>query len=252
MNDNPGLKQVMITLTIKNGDDLSERFRHVTKSLKVLTERRRQFTLGSRKELTSLGFINGAVWSYEVSNIGNGWHPHCHMLALVDKELNVEHFQELLRKEWNEVTGDSYMVEAHNVVNDGERIDGSFCEVFKYALKSNDMSVENLYQAYLALRGKRLISSIGSLFGVEVSEDLHDDIEEELKTLPYVDMLFRYSETFGYQEFLNYNIPLSEVLATKEKMSKPYTNFWCRSRMERNRLKQLSQASLARSGAGEA
>jgi hypothetical protein len=144
------------------------------------------------------------------------------------------------------------MVEAHNVVNDGESIDGSFCEVFKYALKSNDMSVENLYQAYLTLRGKRLIASIGSLFGVEVSEDLHDDIEEELKTLPYVDMLFRYSETFGYQEFLNYNIPLSEVLATKEKMSKPFPNFWNKKQMERSRLKQLSQASMARSGAGEA
>lgn len=204
MSDNPGQKLILITLTVKNGDDLKERYNHLTKCLRIMTERRKGSIQGKRR-VSTFTEIKGAVWTFETTNKGKGWHPHCHMLALVDKELNVEEFQETLTKEWAEISGDSYIVDARPVLVDKENWQGAFCEVFKYALKTNDMTVENQFKAYRALFGKRLIASIGSLYGVKVSEDLADDIEEELELLPYVEMLFKYSKFFGYQEWESVN-----------------------------------------------
>lgn len=205
MSDNPGQKLILITLTVKNGDDLGDRYRHLTRSLKVLTDRRRFMLAGRKPVPTVFAGVNGAVWTIETTNNGKGWHPHCHMLALVDKGLNVEEFQAALTKEWAEISGDSYIVDARPVMVDKENWQGAFCEVFKYALKTNDMTVENQYRAYRSLFGKRLIASLGSLYGVQVSEDLTDDIEEELELLPYVEMLFKYSKFFGYQEWESVN-----------------------------------------------
>jgi len=39
-------KLVLITLTVKNGDDLLERYKHLTKSLRVLTDYRKNVSLG--------------------------------------------------------------------------------------------------------------------------------------------------------------------------------------------------------------
>lgn len=215
MKDNPGRKLILITLTVKNGDDLRERFQHLTKSLKVLTDRRRFILAGKKPIHTVFTGISGAVWTFETTNNGKGWHPHCHMLALVDQELNVDQFQESLTKEWTEISGDSYIVDARTVLIDNDNRIGAFCEVFKYALKTNDMSLENQYKAYRSLSGKRLIASLGSLYGVKISDDLNDDIEEELELLPYVDILFRYSKFFGYQEHENYTPSSSLALSLK-------------------------------------
>lgn len=194
-------KLVLITLTVKNGDDLLERYKHLTKSLRVLTDRRKNILSGERKSFTVFTEIQGAVWTFEATNKGNGWHPHCHMLAMVDGSLDVKAFQETLSQEWKEVSKDSFIVDVRPIIenNDNDRI-GAFCEVFKYALKTNDMSVENQYQAHKKLRGKRLIASLGTLYNVQVPESLNDEIEDELESLPYVDILFRYSEYLGYQE----------------------------------------------------
>lgn len=195
-------KLLLITLTVKNGDDLLERYKHLTKSLRVLTNRRKHNLSGDRLEKTVFTEIQGAVWTFEATNKGNGWHPHCHMLAVVDKFLDVKGFQETLSREWKEVSKDSFIVDVRPIVetNENDRI-GAFCEVFKYALKTNDMSVENQYQAHKKLRGKRLIASLGTLYNVQVSESLNDEIEDDLESLPYVDILFRYSEYLGYQEY---------------------------------------------------
>jgi len=197
LSENSNQKLVLITLTVKNGDDLQERYKHLTQSLRVLTNRRKVL----RSISTVFTEIQGAVWTFEATNKGNGWHPHCHMMAIVEKDLDIKSFQESLSREWKEVSKDSFIVDVRmiNETNEKDRI-GAFCEVFKYALKTNDMSVENQYQAHKKLRGKRLIASLGSLYNVQVSESLNDEVEDDLELLPYVDILFRYSEYLGYQE----------------------------------------------------
>lgn len=220
LSGNENQKLALITLTVKNGNDLLERYTHLTKSLKVLTDRRKFMLSGKKPIPTVFADIQGAVWTFEATNTGNGWHPHCHMLAIVDRDIDlgemelidgswvksrVGRFQNELTQEWQGVTGDSFIVDVRPIVekSDTENMTGAFREVFKYALKTNDMTVENQYQAYKSLKGKRLIASLGSLYNVQVSGDLNDTVEEELRLSPYIDILFRYSETFGYQEYEN-------------------------------------------------
>ena len=46
MDQKRGLKPVLITLTVKNGEDLDERFEHLTSSFKTLLQRYRDFKKG--------------------------------------------------------------------------------------------------------------------------------------------------------------------------------------------------------------
>ena len=43
MRDNPRLKPVLITLTVKNGEDLEERYNHLTSSFRTLLSRYRDY-----------------------------------------------------------------------------------------------------------------------------------------------------------------------------------------------------------------
>ena len=58
-------------------------------------------------------------------------------------------------------------------------------------LKFGDLSVENTWEAFKVLKGKRLSGAFGSLWGVKVPENLADDMPDE-KDLPYLEMLYRF------------------------------------------------------------
>jgi plasmid rolling circle replication initiator protein Rep len=72
-----GSEAVLVTLTVKNGDDLAERFKHLHRSQRELWKRRH------RGRGSVLDGVVGAVWSYEVKRGQNSgdWHPHLHMIA---------------------------------------------------------------------------------------------------------------------------------------------------------------------------
>src|SRR5665213_1307230 len=126
----------MLTLTVRDGDVLHERFSHLRSSLKRLFKRR-HLVRGSEMEK-----IAGAVWAYEVKRgSGSGvWHPH--------------------------------VLDCHDVYG---QVADAFCEVFKYSLKFGDLSLVDNFDAYKLLRRRRLIGSCGALWGVDVPEDLTDD-----------------------------------------------------------------------------
>src|SRR5690606_8649852 len=82
MAENQGLKLAMLTMTVKNGDDLAERFEHLRSSFQRLLERRRKALAGARGWSSEFSKVLGLVGAYEVTNKGNGWHPHAHMMIL--------------------------------------------------------------------------------------------------------------------------------------------------------------------------
>ena len=84
LNENPKLKPYMLTLTVKNGSDLSERFEHLSKSVKKLLKRRRDAKDG--KTSSQLLKALGGVFSYELTKSEHGWHPHVHMVVLCDPD----------------------------------------------------------------------------------------------------------------------------------------------------------------------
>ena len=212
MKDKPNLKPVFITLTVKNGDDLLERFEHLENSFQVLKDRRRDSEKKGRG-FCEFSKIDGCVYSYEITNKGNGWHPHLHMVALVDDWID----REKLSKEWKAITGDSFIVDVRRLkptkadlsLNVGEQSSNegdymeAFMEVFKYALKFSDMSFENIWLAHETLtketvsadgsiktRMRRLQGTIGSFRGVKVPEKLTDEPIED--NAPFMAILYRY------------------------------------------------------------
>ena len=189
MSENPKLKMSMITFTVKNGDDLMERHNHLKKSFQRLTKRACDYK-NKGTGYTEFSKVLGFVGSYEVTNKGNGWHPHLHLMVLHSKRIDAA----ILKAEWLEITKDSHVLRidpARHPKDPG--ID--FLEVCKYALKFGDLTPEQNLQAYIALCGKRLIVTSGLFWGLKIPEKLTDD---EIEGLPYFDRIYKYVVGSGY------------------------------------------------------
>ena len=183
----PALRPFLVTLTVKDGPDLAERFQHLKKSQQELWMRKH------RGRGSVLDGVEGAVWSYEIKRgSGSGvWHPHLHMIALAECEPSAE----LLSREWHEITGDSFIVDVRPISQD-DPVSG-FIEVFKYAVKFSDQEPADTVHAWETLRGKRLLASAGCFRGVEVPDELTDDCAD-VEGLPFMDMLYRFTRAAGY------------------------------------------------------
>lgn len=184
LEENPQLKPWMVTFTIKNASDLAERYAHLHKSVKLMNKYRH---LKRGHEICK---ADGSVWSYEFKRgAGSGlWHPHMHGIWLCSSPLDVQKLQ----SEWHQITGDSFIVEAHPMY--GEAVDAC-AEVFKYAVKFQDLPLPDNLMAFEVLSGKRLVRSAGLLWGVEVPESALDD---ELDDPYWVDVAYRYFASSGY------------------------------------------------------
>lgn len=179
------VKLALLTLTVKNGPDLDERFQHLANSWKKYQQRRRDYFKKGRG-FNELCKVRGAVFSYEITN-KNDWHPHIH--AVVDLEEWIDRDQ--LINEWNSITGDSFVVDIRRIKGDPAE---GFLEVFKYALKFSELDFEDNLMAYESLRGRRLQGSFGTFHGVKVPEKMTDDL---LDDLPYLEMFYQYSKEKG-------------------------------------------------------
>lgn len=124
----------------------------------------------------------------------NQWHPHAHAAWLCPGEPN----QHALRAEWEEVTRDSFSVDVrpfhHVTANETPTADllaADFAEVFKYALKFSTMDLSDNVHAFDLLRGRRLISAFGVLYGVPEPTDLADDPIDDAD-LPFIEHFYKY------------------------------------------------------------
>lgn len=180
----PHLRPFLVTLTIKDGSDLVERFKHLQGAMHELWKRR------LRARGSVLEVVDGAVWSYEVKKgSGSGlWHPHAHMVAIASSApCSVR-----LAQEWLDITGDSFIVDVRPIDQDDPA--GGFMEVFKYALKFSDMDEADTVEAFRALRKRRLVASAGAFRGTVIPDQLTD---EPLDDLPFVEYFYQYFER-GY------------------------------------------------------
>jgi hypothetical protein len=179
--EKPALRPFLVTLTVKDGPDLAERFNHLHKAQRELWKRKQ------RGRGSVLDGVEGAVWSFEVKRgSGSGtWHPHLHMIALAEAAPD----QVALSAEWHDITGDSFIVDVRPISQE-DPVSG-FVEVFKYAVKFSDQPPADTLHAWLTLGGKRLLGSAGCFRGVVVPESLLDD-PEGLGELPFATLFYRY------------------------------------------------------------
>jgi len=189
----PRLRPIMVTLSVRNGQYLAERLDHLRDSMKLLHARRHR-----PNQPSVMHEISGGVFSVEVVNTGNGWHPHAHAIWLVDKDH--EAFTDARRwslqklsPEWKAITGDSFIVDARPITPTEEEnpYAAGFCEVFKYAVKPAELGRDRLLEAFPILTGKRLVGAFGSFFGIKEPTKMTDDLDG-LKGLPYFEYFYRY------------------------------------------------------------
>lgn len=189
MREQPSLKPVLVTLTVKNGPDLVERVEHLMKAYRTLCERRRAVRKGNRGA-TEWGKVAGAVGAIELTRSASGWHPHLHAIVMLDSWID----QKALSDEWRSITGDSFIV-GLTAFDKRKHPAEVFAEVFKYAVKFSDLVVADTWEAYRALAGARLVHSLGCFRGVVVDDNL---LDQPLENLPYVKYLYRFIAGSGY------------------------------------------------------
>ena len=202
------LKPVLITFTVKNGENLAERSEHLMKSFRTLLERRRDY-LKKGWGYSEFCKVQGAMYSYENTyNEKTGeWHPHIHMFALVDQWIDQHEFSEY----WHSLTGDSMVVDVRRARKEkGHGYSKAAAEVCKYALKFGDLSVEKTWEAFKVLKGKRLTGSFGLLWGVKIPETMTDDMPDD-ETLPYMEMLYK----FVYGKKSHYDLAITRMVEPK-------------------------------------
>jgi len=181
--DNPHLMPVSITLTVKNGEDLEKTFAVLYDAWRDMTKHasnaKRQSRGYHHYDKIEWNKVQGFVRSAEVTNKGKGWHPHYHVLALIDDYIDHERF----KNEWLEFTGGSFIVGVTKIQPDEEGIMHALLETLKYAVKFGDLKPEQIAQVWARMRGSRFVSPGGLLRGVPPIDDLTD---EDL-TGPYQD-----------------------------------------------------------------
>lgn len=198
--EQPHLRPFLITLTVRNGENLEERVNHLQACFRRLQGRRREWNAGKRwAPYTEFAKVQGAVGSYEFKRgSGSGmWHPHIHMIALCSAAPD----QSALREEWKEITGKiesatdaSFMVDVRPLNMHAEPAQ-DFMEVFKYAVKFSSFTLEDNWHVAQVLKAARLMFSFGVFRGVKVPEKMTD---EPLDSMPYVDYFYRYFHVAGF------------------------------------------------------
>lgn len=188
--DQPQLRPVMLTYTVRNGPDLAERMDHLRRGLRTLTERRRNARTRAKSQDCTWRHVAGAVGALEATwKAETGWHPHLHMIALCDGWMA----QKAMSREWASITGDSFVVgiQALDLADPAK----GFVEALKYSVKFSGMEPAQVWEAAQALKGQRLVASLGCFRGVQVPEEL---LDEPLEDLPFNELFYRYIGSGAY------------------------------------------------------
>lgn len=186
----PNVKPIFTTLTVKNGPDLGERFRHAMGSFKRLQMKRKNARKGQAESIRK--YVLGGLFSCEIKFTDKGlWHPHLHGLEIVPKWISAYDYDSELEKHWLEITGDSFVTRVKDIrMSTPEELIKSSMEVCKYSMKQASMTPALQYEAYKATHRKQLVRRFGVLRGFKM-EDHYE------KFLPKMDL-----STSPFQEFL--------------------------------------------------
>lgn len=202
----------MLTLTVKNSENLLQAFNHLRLSVQKIFDNGRMFRAGKLKTWSEFSRFHSSVGSYEFKRgRSGGWHPHFHCLVFSDSACEPD--TRRISQEWLNMTGDSKIIDCRAVYGRNlpitEDIDignsqgnckkydpllSSAVEVLKYSLKINDLTFSDQFHAYNTLSGKNLIRSSGLFRGLQVEKSLLDSPFDDLD-LPYIKMLFKFDKT---------------------------------------------------------
>lgn len=194
LTESPQLKPYLVTLTMRNHEDLEHVFEEFMTSKRRLLHRRRDAVRFPPRAHSVTMHWDGFVGSLEIKRgkNSNAWHPHVHLVVLSREDLATEDRQEQLSAEWHGITGHSFIVDARPFQHPDDPA-RDLVEVLKYPMKFQGLSLADAWHAHDSTRGRRFLFSGGSLYGVKI--DLLDEpIDADL---PYIELLYQFSENDG-------------------------------------------------------
>ena len=213
LQENRKLKPVLITLTVKNGSDLAERSEHLMKSFRTLLDRRRDYEKKGRgfNEFCKVQGLCTLTRIHTTKKQLNGIRIFICLLWLISGLIS-KNFQNigiaLLGTRWLSMFAGQEKEKGHGYSK-------AAAEVCKYALKFGDLSVENTWEAFKVLKGKRLTGSFGLLWGVKIPENLADEMPDD-QDLPYLEMLYK----FVYGKNSHYDLAMTRIVEPQAKIER--------------------------------
>jgi hypothetical protein len=160
----------MVTLTVKNGEDLAERLAHLKSSWRnMLAAARKGKSCKMRNEFVEWNKVVGCVRSIEITKSEAGWHPHIHAFVLLTDYIH----QPSLSAEWQRFTGDSFVVGVTKCKNG---IVPGLIETLKYCSKLTELAYPDILHVWRTAKGSRFTDPQGILRGVPEPEIDQDDV----------------------------------------------------------------------------
>lgn len=181
------LRPFLVTLTMKNEEDLLHVLDHLKDSLARMRKRRTHAQAGKINSV--FGHFDGVLGGVEVKRgKGSGaWHPHAHMLVLSTADLARQDYSRRISQEWHDLTGTSFITDVRCCHNEQDPVD-ALLEVVKYPLKFGENDLGDAWHFHQLTKGRRFLFSLGNLYGVKV--DLLDETPEDL---PYIERAYSFA-----------------------------------------------------------
>jgi len=219
---NTSLKPYLLTLTCEHMHDLAAMVQHLLGAWSAAIERRRNQAKGQRA--TVFSDLEGGIVAFETKRgRGSGnWNFHAHAIVVSCHRDICEWSAGFLnadgtrgkwfaatefRQEWARLLGqetaninikplrtaDPRRPEENNLTHD-------LLEVFKYALKTGEMSHADHYHAAEVLHGRHLLRSFGCFVGLKLKDSVITESDEltRLEGWPSRDLVYRFLDN-SYQ-----------------------------------------------------
>ena len=218
LSENSHLRPYLLTLTVRADGNLERQRRKLLDAWKRITQARRDAAHGRSSSVWSE--FEGGILACEAKRAtgerGKGkWHFHAHAVVLgrdglVDPDTGIFHrsgetewssgyASGPMAQAWSDLLGYDANSDLRPLSSSGScdrrLIADDLMEVFKYALKLNDLSFDDQWQAFQTLKGQRLVRRFGCLWGLKLPEQFADDLSPFLG-IPFTRYFFRWLDGF--------------------------------------------------------
>ena len=162
---------------------------------------------GQKNKKSFFSKFEGVFYSIEITKSKNGWNIHANLMALTSTKINGIYkkgktfVHDEIMQEWAKFTDNNSYIHSINEIDmsTDETLIKNLLEIFKYSLKFQDLSHEDLKEVYIKTYKKRLLGGFGSLYGIKVDTDMK---EEELNE-EYLEIIYRFN--FKTRKYIHYS-----------------------------------------------
>jgi hypothetical protein len=183
-----------IVLPVRHSADesLGVVFERLQKGLKGISKALRNVRNGQGTENYFAQNFDGIMYSIEETRTENGWNVHANLMCrsatplkgLIKKpkqHKRVSYWHPDMVETWQQLTGSINVSISPICVTDQQALFENLHEIFKYSLKFQDLSPDDMLIAYRTLYGRRLLGTMGTLRGLKTDVELNGDgVENQL------------------------------------------------------------------------